>query len=121
MYKNEELYLAETTGIHICRQHGMFCHVLHYTGCRPSEALELSPGRILMEESAIVFRSLKKRKQDSKGRQKHPQYCTVPVPNILIQHLDLVFGIRVSQKRGKGLNVPLWSMSRPTAYRLPNS
>ena len=56
---------------HEDRQERMFCHVLHYTGCRPSEALELSPGRILMAESAIVFRSLKKRKQDSKGRQKH--------------------------------------------------
>jgi integrase/recombinase XerD len=103
---------------HEDRQERMFCHVLHYTGCRPSEALELSPGRILMEETAIVFRSLKKRKQDSKGRQKLPQYRTVPVPFKVIDGLDLVFGIRKTQKRGKNLDKLFWPMSRPTAYRL---
>jgi integrase/recombinase XerD len=103
---------------HEDRQERMFCHVLHYTGCRPSEALELSPGRILMEETAIVFRSLKKRKQDSKGRQKLPQYRTVPVPFKVVDGLDLVFGIRKTQKRGKNLEKLFWPMSRPTAYRL---
>jgi integrase len=96
----------------------MFCHVLHYTGCRPSEALELIPGRVLMDEKALVFRSLKKRKEDSRGRPKLPQYRTVPVPDVLIKHIDLVFGIRKLQRRGKGLDKPLWTMSRPTAYRL---
>jgi integrase/recombinase XerD len=100
------------------RQERMFCHVLHYTGCRPSEALELSPGRVLISESALVFRSLKKRKYDSKGRSKHPQYRTVPVLKELIDHLDLVFGIRKAQKSGRGLDKPFWPMSRPTAYRL---
>jgi hypothetical protein len=71
-----------------------------------------------MEESAIVFRSLKKRKQDSKGRQKHPQYRTVPALNKLVDDLDLVFGIRKTQKRGKDLDKLFWPMSRPTAYRL---
>ncbi|MCU7882161.1 MAG: hypothetical protein KZQ66_05745 [Candidatus Thiodiazotropha sp. (ex Lucinoma aequizonata)] len=61
---------------HEDRQEQMFCRVLHYTGCRPSEALELVPGRVLMDEKALVFRSLKKRKEDSKGRPKHPQFRT---------------------------------------------
>lgn len=100
------------------RQERIFCHVLHYTGCRPSEALELSPGRILIDESSVIFRSLKKWKQDSKGRLKRPQYRTVPVPEILIQQLDLIFGIRILQKESKDLDTPLWTMSRPTAYRL---
>jgi integrase/recombinase XerD len=100
------------------RQERMFCHVLHSTGCRPSEALELSPGRVLISEGALVFRSLKKRKYDSKGRSKHPQYRTVPVLNDLIDNLDLVFDIRKIQRRGKGLDKPFWPMSRPTAYRL---
>jgi len=30
----------------------------------------------------------------------------------------LVFGIRQAHKRKKGLDIPLWDMSRPTAYRL---
>lgn len=96
----------------------MFCQLLHYTGCRPSEALELSPGRVLIGEGSIVYRSLKKRKFDNRGREKQPQYRTVPVPKVLIEHLDLVFHLRAQQNRGTGLDAPLWPMSRPTAYRL---
>ena len=96
----------------------MFCSVLCYTGCRPSEALELTPERILIEEQALVFRSLKKRKVDSKGRIKQPQYRTVQVPQEFIEKLDLVFGIRAIQKRGKDIRTSFWSMSRSTAYRI---
>jgi len=35
------------------REDRVFCHLLHYTGCRPSEALETSPGRVLLYERAI--------------------------------------------------------------------
>ncbi len=76
------------------------------------------PRRVLIDEVSIVYRSLKKRKVDSRGREKQPQYRTVPVPQFFIEHLDLVFDIRARQKRGKKLDEPLWSMSRPTAYRL---
>ncbi len=96
----------------------MFCQVLHYTGCRPSEALELTPARILIDDQSIVFRSLKKRKTDNKGRIKQPQNRSIPVPKILIDHLDLVFNLRFLYKRKKRLNEPLCCMSRPTAYRL---
>lgn len=96
----------------------LFCRVLHFTGCRPSEALELTVGRVLVEGKALVFRSLKKRKEDSRGREKQPQFRTVPVPEILIEQLDYDYEIRRLQKKSKGTDVPLWSMSRPTAYRL---
>ncbi len=96
----------------------MFCQLLHYTGCRPTEALQLVSKRILIDELSIVFRSLKKRKIDSRGREKQPQYRTVPVPAVLIEQLDLVFHLRKLQKSGKNLDKPLWPMSRPTAYRL---
>lgn len=96
----------------------LFCRVLHFTGCRPSEALELTVGRVLVEGKALVFRSLKKRKEDSRGREKQPQFRTVPVQEILIEQLDYVYEIRRLQKKSKGTDVPLWSMSRPTAYRL---
>jgi integrase len=96
----------------------MFCHVLHYTGCRPTEALELVPERVLIDECSLVFRSLKKRKVDMRGRPKLPQFRTVPVPKMLIRHLDLVFDLKKAQKRGRDMDKPLWSMSRPTAYRM---
>ncbi|MEW8646575.1 MAG: site-specific integrase [Candidatus Thiodiazotropha endolucinida] len=121
----ERLYLTDQerdkfldAAEHEDREDQMFCRVLHYTGCRPSEALELVTGRVLMDEKALVFRSLKKRKEDSKGRPKHPQYRTVPVPKDIVKDLDFVFGVRKMQKQGKKLDDPLWTMSRPTAYRL---
>jgi integrase len=100
------------------REDRMFCQVLHYTGCRPSEALELTPSRILIDTKDIVFRSLKKRKIDGKGRVKQPEYRTVPVPANLIDIFDLVFDIRRLYRRQEGLKKPFWAMSRPTAYRL---
>ena len=36
----------------------------------------------------------------------------------LIEHLDLVFGLRSPLRRDLVIDAPLWSMSRPTAYRL---
>lgn len=96
----------------------MFCQVLHYTGCRPTEALQLIPSRVRIDEGGLTFRSLKKRKQDMRGRDKLPQFRLVPVPKVLLENIDLVFDIRAKQKKGKDLDVPLWSMSRATAWRL---
>lgn len=96
----------------------MFCQLLHYTGCRPTEATELVVKRVLLDEQAIVFRSLKKRKTDSKGRIKQAQYRSVPVPPIFIEHLDLVFHLRKHHKQISNLDKPLWVKSRATAWRL---
>ena len=96
----------------------MFCYMLYYTGCRPSEALALTPQRILLNESSVVFETLKKRKYDNQGREKHAQYRTVPVPAQFIDRLDLVFDLRNQQKNTKNKLARLWPMSRPTAYRL---
>ncbi|MGL5027870.1 MAG: tyrosine-type recombinase/integrase [Shewanella oncorhynchi] len=96
----------------------MFCHVLHYTGCRPSEALAISPRHVMVEDAAIVIRSLKKHKTDPRGRLKQAQYRSVPVPPSLIEHLDLVFGLRAQLRREIHADSVLWPQSRPTAYRL---
>ena len=97
----------------------MYGHVLHYTGCRPTEALQLTVERVLISEQALVLRSLKKRKIDRTGRERAPQYRTVPVPAALIESLDLVFNLRARQRRpGANRDAPLWQMSRPTAWRL---
>ena len=96
----------------------MFCHVLHYTGCRPSEALAISPRHVMVEDAAIVIRSLKKHKTDPRGRLKQAQYRSVPVPPSLIEHLDLVFGLRAQLRREIHADSLLWPQSRPTAYRL---
>ncbi|MES9902184.1 MAG: site-specific integrase [Sedimenticola sp.] len=96
------------------REDRIYCHVLHYTGCRPSEALELTPRRILLDSHEIVLRSLKKRRYDTQGRQKQPQYRCVPIIGSLTDQMDLVFELR----RGSRRDERLWSMSRSTAWRV---
>src|SRR6478736_9467962 len=68
-----------------------FCGVLHATGCRISEALELTAERIDLSGRVIVFESLKKRRKGV--------FRTVPVPPELLDALDLVHGIREAQRR----------------------
>ena len=38
-----------------------FCETLHWTGCRISEALEITPKRVDLSAGQIILRSLKKR------------------------------------------------------------
>ena len=84
--------------------------VLVYTGCRISEALELTADRIDLREGVIVFESLKKRKRGV--------YRAVPVPPKLLDELQLVHRIRETEaKRGRGRKNLLWAMSRATAWR----
>lgn len=88
----------------------VFCGMLLHTGCRLSEALALTADRVDFSGRVIVFETLKKRRKGV--------YRAVPVPPELLDALDLVFGIRqLQQMRGRGLNVRLWTMSRPTAWR----
>lgn len=84
-----------------------FCLVLYYTGCRISEALATTPQQIDLEESALTFESLKKRKPGV--------FRSVPVPKSLIDMLDLVYGLRERSPDQKQKR--LWSWSRMTAYR----
>ncbi len=103
---------------HASPVHRMLCHVIHFTGCRPTEATELDYSRIHVDEKEIIFRCLKKLKHDKRGREKQEQYRSVPVPKELIEHLDLVFGIRGVQKRGGNLDKRFWPISRTAAYRI---
>jgi|OM-RGC.v1.013374515 integrase/recombinase XerD len=84
-----------------------FCEVLHFTGCRISEALALTIGRVDIDGQALVFETLKKRRTG--------MYRAVPVPLRLIDTLVLVHGVR--EARGRQRNCSLWSWSRTTAWR----
>ena len=44
------------------------CETLHFTGCRPSELLEITPVRVDMSGGTIAIRSLKKRKDAKEQR-----------------------------------------------------
>lgn len=100
------------------RENRVFCSVLHFTGCRPSEVLELSPINISITEKTIIVRTLKKRKLDSKGNTKQAQFRSIPVPDYLIDELDLAFDLRRIQADQKKKKRLLWPMSRATAWRM---
>ena len=79
-----------------------FALVLAYTGCRISEALALTPASIDIAAKTITFRTLKQR-----DRIIHR---AVPVPDGVIDTLELVHGIRKAQRGRKGQGaIPLWN------------
>ena len=86
-----------------------FCGVMHWTGCRISEALAVTPERVDLSGRVIVLEGLKK--------PKRGVYRPVPVPPELVDALALVHNIRDAQKRGKGLKRRLWPWGRMTAWR----
>jgi integrase len=87
-----------------------FCTLLTLTGCRISEALQLTADRIDFSSRNVVFKSLKKRKDGV--------YRAIPVPKGFLDQLDLVHGVRTAQAtKSKGKNIRLWDWSRVTAWR----
>ena len=80
-----------------------FCLTLYHTGCRISEGLRLTAERVDMSEKAVVFETLKRRKQRC--------FRAVPIPDELACMLGTIIAGLASPAR-------LWSFSRPTAYRL---
>lgn len=75
------------------------CYVLAHSGCRISEALNLTHHQIDPEGCTITFRTLKRRRTT---------FRTVPVPEVVIAMLRAL-----PLQRGERL----WSMHRATAYR----
>lgn len=126
--EGERLYLTANerarflvAAIEESRENRVLCSVMHFTGCRPSEALALTPASILLTEKVIVFRTSKKRKFDNQGRVKLPQYRSIPVPDKVIDDLDLVFDLRRLARLNKEQDQPLWTMSRATTWRMVKS
>ena len=85
-----------------------FCHTLHDTGVRISEALALRPSKVDLSEKAIIIRSLKKRGKII--------YRAIPVQESYLDTLELVHAIKDAQTRKR--RKPLWNWSRVHAWRL---
>ena len=92
------------------REARTLCHLMLYTGCRISEALELTPERIDWKEHAVMLRTLKK-----KGKNKDKIFRAVPVPEVFLDELDMIH--RIKGAKGKAAISPLWGYSRTTAWR----
>ena len=87
-----------------------FCMTLAYTGCRISEALELTIDRVDLSAKTISFRTLKQRDKIV--------YRAVPVPDQYIDALKLVHDIqKVQRLKGGGTTALLWSFRRVMAWK----
>lgn len=83
------------------RETSAFAQLLIYSGCRISEALALTAGRLDSETCCVVFRTLKRRRLT---------FRAVPIPTYLMEEL-----IHLAQ--GKGPDDPLWTWCRQTGWR----
>ena len=79
-----------------------FCLTLLYTGCRISEALNVTVNRVDVSQQLVIFETLKRRQKGV--------FRSVPVP----ESLALLLG-RLAN--GKDTSDRLWQFSRATAYR----
>jgi len=76
---------------------------LFHTGCRISEALNLTVGNVDFSQRCIVLETLKRRKRGV--------FRAVPIPDSLLSLLKL-------QLTTADPSAPVWCFSRVTAYRL---
>jgi len=81
-----------------------FCLTLAYTGCRISEALELTPERVDLSDKSITYRTLKQRDKI--------KYRAVPCPDTLLDAIELVHSVRKARRSKKLKTVVLWSWGR---------
>lgn len=80
-----------------------FCLTLFFTGCRISEALELTWDRIDFAEKSLVFETLKRRRKGC--------FRAVPIPDTLVELLK-------ETRADEGGSERIWPFARSTGYRL---
>ena len=92
------------------------CETLHYTGCRPSELIEITPARIDLSGGTVTIRSLKKRR-DAAGKQK-VVHRSVPVPPEYLDTLDTAHDLRQAQKSRKRAAAPIFPLTRTRVWQI---
>lgn len=85
----ERARFLKAAGTLECIWQRLFCEVIYFTGCRPSEALNMTERSFSAAESLIIIRSLKKR-----GRDKDRHFRAVPVPRGFIKRLHAAWTAR---------------------------
>ncbi|SCN46711.1 phage integrase [methanotrophic endosymbiont of Bathymodiolus azoricus (Menez Gwen)] len=80
--------------------------------------ISINTSEYFINGKSDVFRTSKKRKFDNQGRVKLPQYRSIPVPDKVIDDIDLVFDLRRLARLNKEQDQPLWTMSRATTWRM---
>ena len=81
---------------------------LAFTGCRVSEALALRACDVDLEALEVRFSTLKRRRE---------HWRAVPVPETLVNALDLVHQVRAFQSSQRMRTRLLWTCTRQAAHR----
>ena len=81
---------------------------LALTGCRVSEALALRACDVDLDAAEIRIATLKRRRE---------HWRAVPVPEDLVQALELVHRLRRAQTSPRGRSAALWPVTRQAAHR----
>jgi len=89
---------------------------LGWTGCRPSELLEITPARVDLSGGSIAIRSLKKRKDASGSTRVF--FRNVPVPAEFLDTLNTAHGIREAQRSRKKAAQPIWDLGRVRVWQI---
>lgn len=86
-----------------------FALTLAYSGCRISEALELTLEHVDLSAKSLRLRTLKQRNQTT--------YRSVPLPDHHLDALELVHRIRKQKKTKHGGKTKLWPWGRTQATK----
>ena len=92
------------------------CETLHYTGCRPSELLEITPARVDLSGGTVTLRSLKKRK-DAAGVTRIV-FRSVPVPPDYLDTMSAAHDLRKAQRSRKRAQLPIWPIGRVRVWQI---
>lgn len=87
------------------REKRTFALMLYYSGCRISEALEVTGERIDYKEQVVQFRTLKRKKQS---------FRYVPLPHSFLEKLDDVHHVKDFVK--KEPDKKIWQFNRKTGW-----
>jgi len=96
-----------------CPKERTFVEMIYWTGCRPCEALSMTPRQIQSDEGFVVIRSAKKR-----GKLKGRHFRPVPLPEAFLNKMEEVHGLRGVHVRDDTGNMRLWPFGRTKGWRL---
>ena len=92
------------------------CETLHWTGCRASELLEISPARVDLSAGTVTIRSLKKR-LDAAGAPRIV-HRAVPVPPDYLDTMNTAHELRQAQQSCKRAALPVWPIGRVRLWQI---
>lgn len=85
---------------------------IYYTGCRLSEALEVTPAKLDYANHSVTIRTLKQGKRDG---EPVIRYRINELPESFLNELQGVYNILKLQEKEKTSTLPLWPVTDRTA------